>query len=85
MITGLGLWFFQCTGRRNSLGKDDNGNVVGVADYKKLMDEIPNKIRNAMRHYIFTDEELDFIINYDIKYRRGESWRGRSMITLNKI
>ncbi len=22
-------------------------------------------------HYSFTDEELDFIINYDIKYRMG--------------
>ena len=23
------------------------------------------------QHYAFTDEELDFIINYDIKYRLG--------------
>jgi hypothetical protein len=23
------------------------------------------------RHYGFTEEELDFIINYDIKYRMG--------------
>ncbi|MCC5945312.1 MAG: putative DNA binding domain-containing protein [Bernardetiaceae bacterium] len=30
------------------IGKDDSGNVVDVADYKKLMDDIPNKIRNAM-------------------------------------
>jgi ATP-dependent DNA helicase RecG len=30
------------------IGKDDNGNIVHVADYKKLMEEIPNKIRNAM-------------------------------------
>ena len=30
------------------IGKDDNGNVVHLADYKKLMDEIPNKIRNLM-------------------------------------
>jgi len=30
------------------IGKDDNGNIIGVADYKKLMDDIPNKIRNAM-------------------------------------
>ena len=30
------------------IGKDDNGNVVGVEDYKKLMDDIPNKVRNAM-------------------------------------
>lgn len=30
------------------IGRDDNGNSVGVADYKKLMDDIPNKIKNAM-------------------------------------
>jgi len=30
------------------IGKDDNGNVINVADYKKLMDDIPNKIKNAM-------------------------------------
>ena len=27
--------------------------------------------RRLARHYGFTDEELDFIINYDIKYRMG--------------
>lgn len=30
------------------IGKDDNGNVVGIVDYKKLMDDIPNKIRNVI-------------------------------------
>ncbi|NOU45660.1 MAG: transcriptional regulator [Bacteroidales bacterium] len=30
------------------IGKDDNGNDVGLDDYKKLMDDIPNKIRNAI-------------------------------------
>ena len=30
------------------IGKDDNGTVIGVDDYKKLMDDIPNKIRNAI-------------------------------------
>ena len=30
------------------IGKDDNGKVVGIDEYKKLMDEIPNKIRNTM-------------------------------------
>ena len=24
------------------------------------------------QHYSFTEEELDFIINYDIKYRMGD-------------
>ncbi|MCD4695610.1 MAG: putative DNA binding domain-containing protein, partial [Bacteroidales bacterium] len=30
------------------IGKDDDGKIVGVTDYKTLMDEIPNKIRNLM-------------------------------------
>jgi hypothetical protein len=28
------------------------------------------------RHYGFTEEELDFIINYDIKYRMGKALNG---------
>src|SRR6266487_4503125 len=35
---------------------------------KPIMDEID---RVLAKHYGFTDEELDFIINYDIKYRLG--------------
>lgn len=30
------------------IGKDDHGKVVGVADYKKLMDDLPNKIRDVL-------------------------------------
>ena len=26
----------------------------------------------SQKHYGFTDEELDFIINYDVKYRMGQ-------------
>jgi hypothetical protein len=35
---------------------------------KSLIDEIDQVLAE---HYGFTDEELDFIINYDIKYRMG--------------
>ena len=35
---------------------------------KTILDEIDHMLA---RHYGFTDEELDFIINYDIKYRMG--------------
>ena len=28
------------------------------------------------QHYGFTQEELDFIINYDIKYRMGDNLNG---------
>ena len=38
------------------------------ASAKPIIDEIDKVLAE---HYGFTDEELDFIINYDIKYRMG--------------
>ena len=38
------------------------------ASAKSIIDEIDRVLAN---HYGFTDEELDFIINYDIKYPHG--------------
>jgi hypothetical protein len=39
------------------------------ASSKPIIDEIDH---TWAEHYDFTDEELDFIINYDIKYRMGQ-------------
>ena len=30
------------------IGLDDNGKIIGLPDYAKLMEDLPNKIRNAM-------------------------------------
>ncbi len=38
------------------IGKDDNGNVVGITDVKKLLEEIPNKVRDVLG--IFADVNL---------------------------
>ncbi len=40
---------------------------------KPILDEIDSTLA---KHYGFTDEELDFIINYDIKYRMGQGTEG---------
>ena len=40
--------FANAQGGKIYIGKDDKGDVVHLADYKRLMDEIPNKIRNLM-------------------------------------
>jgi hypothetical protein len=40
--------------------------------YPKASKPIADQIDHALaRHYGFSDEELDFILNYDIKYRLG--------------
>ena len=40
--------FANAQGGQIYIGKDDAGNVIDVEDFKKLMDEIPNKIKNNM-------------------------------------
>jgi len=40
--------FANAQGGRIYIGKNDVGEIVEVEDYKKLMDEIPNKIKNLM-------------------------------------
>jgi ATP-dependent DNA helicase RecG len=40
--------FANAQGGKIYIGKDDAGAVVGVEDYKRLMDDIPNKIKNLM-------------------------------------
>jgi len=40
--------FANAKGGRLIIGKDDKGKIVGVENYKRLMDEIPNKIQNHL-------------------------------------
>ncbi|MGJ1506404.1 ATP-binding protein [Sphingobacterium siyangense] len=63
------------------IGKDDNGNIVGLEDYKKLMDDIPNKIRNAMgitvEVNLHEEAEKHFIAIITHPYSVPISLRGR--------
>ena len=54
--------------RRGDIIKVDEINF-DVGKSKPIIDEID---RVLAQHYGFTAEELDFIINYDIKYRMGK-------------
>jgi hypothetical protein len=42
---------------------------------KSIIDQIDTVLA---QHYGFTEEELDFIINYDIKYRMGKALFGEA-------
>ncbi|MEW6375802.1 MAG: DNA methyltransferase [Thermodesulfobacteriota bacterium] len=62
--------------KRHASRKETNYKATGRVIYdeyyprysKAIIDEIDHVLA---QHYGFTDEELDFIINYDIKYRMG--------------
>ena len=60
-------------GAERKMIKTRDGDVIAYAEYyasscKRILDEIDQVLA---KHYGLTDEELDFIINYDIKYRMG--------------
>jgi ATP-dependent DNA helicase RecG len=40
--------FANANGGTLYIGRDDDGNVVGVSDSKKLMEDLPNKIRDGL-------------------------------------
>lgn len=40
--------FANAAGGTIFLGKNDKGEVIGISDHKKLMDDIPNKIKNHL-------------------------------------
>jgi hypothetical protein len=63
--------------QNNSFRKEtfykNTGQVIYDEFYPKKSKPIINEIDTVLaKHYGFTDEELDFIINYDIKYRMGK-------------
>ncbi|MGH2485844.1 MAG: Eco57I restriction-modification methylase domain-containing protein, partial [Ktedonobacterales bacterium] len=67
--------------REHSIRRAIPYKATGLVEYdefyprlsKPIIDEVD---RVLARHYGFSDEELDFIINYDIKYRMGAESSG---------
>lgn len=64
----LGCWFVS-----NGRPAAQKRNVFKIQKSKPIIDEID---RVLAKHYGFTEEKLDFIINYDIKYRMGRDAGG---------
>jgi hypothetical protein len=83
LITELGAVFadlmrdLQKHSRRRVYNYRRSGRVEYDEFYpSQSKDVIDNLDRVLAKHYGFTDEELDFIINYDIKYRMGAEAAG---------
>ena len=59
--------------RRKETQYKTSGKVIYDEYYPKYSKETIDEIDIELaKHYVFTEEELDFIINYDIKYRMGK-------------
>ena len=56
--------FANATGGTLEIGKDDTGIVVGLADAKMLMEDLPNKIRNI----------LGIIVDVNLHSEKGKDW-----------
>ena len=62
----------QAASKRRVYNYKTTGRVEYDEFYMKLSKPIIDEIdRELAKHYGFTEEELDFIINYDVKYRLG--------------
>lgn len=71
--------FANASGGIIFIGKDDAGNVVGISDSKKLMEEIPNKVKDTLGilvhvnlHKSNQDEFLEIVVEpypYPVNYK----------------
>ena len=70
MLSDLGHNFLNATKKTTYTFNKANLQIQSfdIRACKYIIDEID---RVLAEHYGFTEEELDFIINYDIKYRMG--------------
>lgn len=56
--------FANAQGGTLYIGKNDKGEVVGVADAKRLLEDIPNKVKNTM----------GIIVDVDLMTEEGKSY-----------
>jgi len=93
--------FANAKGGKIIIGKNDNGEIVGVAKAKRLMEDIPNKIQTQLgiicdvdlkdadgKYYIEIDvKPYDVLISYQGKYhyRSGSTKQELKGNALNKL
>ena len=64
-----------------TINSKTNGATDTVTYRKQLSKDVMDEIDKVLaKHYGFTEEGLDFIINYDIKYRMGDE-----LLKMNKL
>lgn len=62
--------------KHSQTSKLNKGQVVYNVNYNLVPDAMPQIDALLAHHYGLSEEELDFVINYDIKYRMGDALEG---------
>lgn len=80
--------FANAQGGKIYIGTDDNGNVIGVQDSKKLLEDIPNKVRDILGIIVdvnlLTQDGKDYIeicvnpSSYPVNYKGEYHYRSGS-------
>jgi len=80
--------FANASGGKIYIGKDDNGNVVGIENAKKLLEDIPNKAKDILGvivdvnlHTTAKGEYLEIIVDeypYPVNYKGQYHYRSGS-------
>lgn len=63
-ISEMDMWFRQCAGWSHFIGVNDEKQVIGLPDAKKLMEDIPNKIVN----YLGIAEDVNLLAEGEKEY-----------------
>lgn len=73
--------FANANGGTIFIGKDDDGKVVGIDDAKRLLEEIPNKVRDVLGILVdvnlHTENKKHFIEIITEPYPNGVSYKGQ--------
>ena len=72
-LSSTHLRFRQHSQRTKTRYKATGKVIYDEFDQKPAKPIVDQSDRTLAHHYGFTEEELDFIINYDIKYRMGKT------------
>lgn len=56
--------FANANGGKLEIGKDDTGTVIGISDAQKLLEDLPNKIRDV----------LGIIADINLYSENGKNW-----------
>ena len=80
--------FANANGGSIFIGKDDSGNIVGVEDAKRLLEEIPNKVRDVLGilvdvniHALSQGDFIEIIVEgypYPVNYKGQYHYRSGS-------